>query len=226
MSLSVSTIGDNTSAPFARAETYVPDQLIAGNLKLVTQPVIISSGVLSRGTVLGQVSSYSVEVAKGATNAGNGTVGSISTGPSAKIGAYTLTATSATNFNVTDPEGNALAAATVGTAYASNDINFTITAGATAFSAGDTFSLTVVNAIGTFIESVKMASDGSQTPVAILVDNVDASAGPVATAAYVMGEFNARALIFDPSWTIATLTTALRPYGIFVKTSLSAADPS
>ncbi|KVZ18633.1 hypothetical protein WT88_29580 [Burkholderia stagnalis] len=191
----------------------------------MTQPVIISSGVLSRGTVLGQVSSLNVET-KAGSNAGNGSVGSISLGASPQIGAYVLTAKSATDFGVVDPEGNVLADATVGTAYTSSEINFTITAGATAFAAGDTFTLTVVNAIGTFIESVKTASDGSQTPVAILVDNVDASAGPIATAAYVMGEFNARALIFDPSWTIQTLTTALRPYSIFVKSSLSAADPS
>lgn len=226
MSLSVSTIGDNMSAPFARAETYVPDQLIAGNLKLVTQPVVISSGTLARGTVLGQVSSYGVEVTKGASNVGNGTIGSISLGASPLIGTYVLTAKSSTVFGVVNPEGTALADATVGTAYSGSEINFTLTAGSTGFSAGDTFSLEVVDAIGTFVECVKTASDGSQTPVAILVDNVDASAGPVATAAYVMGEFNARALIFDPSWTIQTLTTALRPSGIFVKSSLSAADPS
>ncbi|SIT50446.1 conserved hypothetical protein [Paraburkholderia piptadeniae] len=225
MSLNISTIGDNSAQPFMRAETYVPDQLIAGNLKLVTQPVIIASGTLSRGTVIGQVSSLNVETKAGA-NAGNGAVGSISLGASPLNGAYVLTAKSATDFGVVDPEGNALADATVGTAYTSAELNFTITAGGTAFSAGDSFTLTVVDAVGTFKESVKTASDGSQTPVGVLVDNVDASAGAVEGAAYVMGEFNARALIYDASWSIPTLTTALRPYGIFVKSSVSAADPS
>lgn len=224
MSLSISTFGDNTATPFARAEVYVPDQLIAGNLKLVTQAVIIGAGALKRGTVLGQVNSLNVETKKG-TNAGNGTVGAISLGASSQIGNYVLTAKSATGFGVVDPEGNALADATVGTAYTSAEINFTITAGGTAFAAGDSFTLAVVNAIGTFIESVKTATDGSQTPVAVLVDDVDASAGAVAGDAYFMGEFNARALIYDASWTIQTLRAAIRP-GIFIKSSVSAADPS
>ncbi len=226
MSLSVSTTGDNASAPFVRAETYVPDQLIAGNLKLVTQPIVIASGVLPRGTVLGQVTNFSIEIVAAQTNAGNGGVGSASVGATAKIGTYTLTAKAANDFAVVDPEGNALPDATPGTPYTSSDINFTITAGGTAFAAGDVFTLTVVDSVGNFVKCVKTASDGSQVPSAILVDSVDASAGPVATSAYVMGEFNARAIVFDPSWTVPTLTTAMRPYGIHIKHSLSAADPS
>ncbi|CAB3779380.1 hypothetical protein LMG28688_00823 [Paraburkholderia caffeinitolerans] len=226
MSLSIISTGDNSAQPFVRAETYVPDQLIAGNLKLVTQPVVISAGTLARGTVLGQVTSYGTIATKGAANVGNGTLGAISLGATPLIGNYTLTAKTATDFGVVDPEGNVLPDATVGTPYTGSAINFTLTAGGTAFSAGDAFTLAVVDAIGTFVECVKTASDGSQTPVGVLVDYADASAGPVTSAAYVMGEFNARALIYDPSWTISTLVTALRPYGIFVKSSVSAADPS
>lgn len=226
MSLSISTFGDNTSAPFARAEAYIPDQLVAGRFNLVTQPIYLASGTLKRGTVLGQLTSYSVLTAAG-TNAGNGTIGSVSPGSAAKLGVYTLTATAATLFEVTDPEGNILAAeATVGTAYASADINFTLTVGATAFVAGDSFKVTVENSIGNFIECVKTATDGSQVPAAILADDADASLGPVGTLAYVAGEFNARALIFDVSWTIPTVRTALRSLSMFVKSSVSAADPS
>ena len=90
---------------------------------------------------------------------------------------------------------------------------------------GDSFTLTVIDSIGNFIESVKTASDGSQTPVAILADYADATNGPVSTGAYVMGEFNANAISYDSSWTPELLTTALRPYGIFLKGSVSAADP-
>lgn len=226
MTLNVSIIGDNTAQPFVRAETYIPDQLIAGNLKLVTEQIIIASGTYKRGTVLGQVSTLNVETVATSTNTGNGSVGSISVEDAAPLGAYTLTATAATTFSVTDPEGTALAEATVGTAYTSDDLNFTITAGATAFVAGDSFTLTVVDAIGTFTECVKTATDGSQTPVAVLVDDVDASAAPVEGSGYMMGEFNARALIYDASWTLPALRAALRPYSIFIKSSVSAADPS
>lgn len=223
MALSVTTIGDNPFQPGISAETYVPDQLIAGGLKLVTQPIVVSAGTLVRGTVLGQVTSYSVLSAAG-TNTGNGTIGSVSAGTGANIGAYVLKATSATNWTVTTPEGASLAAATTGSAYSNSGIAFTITAGGTAFVAGDTFTLTVVDSIGNFIACVKTASDGSQTPVAILADYADASSAPVRTGAYVLGEFNINALTYDASWTPELLTTAMRPYGLYLKTVVSAAD--
>lgn len=225
MTLTVNTIGDNPQQPGIYAETYVPDQLIAGNLKIVSQPAVLNAGKLPRGSVLGQVSSSSVVSSHG-TNTGNGTVGTLSTGAGSKVGAYALAATSATVFSVTDPEGNALPNATVGTAYSQQGINFTLTAGGTAFVAGDSFTLTVEDAVGTYILSVKTASDGSQTPSAILADDADATGGPVTVGVYVMAEVNARALNYDASWTIPTLTAALRPNTIFVKSSVSAADPS
>jgi hypothetical protein len=225
MTLNVNTIGDNPQQPGIYAETYIPDQLVAGNLKIVSQPIILAAGALKRGAVLGAVSSIDV-IATPGTNAGNGTIGSISATTGSKQGSYVLTATGATTFTVVDPEGTSLPNATVGTAYSQQGIGFTLTAGGTAFSAGDKFTLDVVDAVGTYKLSVKSASDGSQTPVAILADDADASAGPVTTGAYLMMEANANALHFDASWDIPSLTTALRPYGIFVKSSVSAADPS
>lgn len=225
MALSVTTYGDNAFAPGITAETYVPDQLIAGNLKLVTQPATLASGTLKRGAVLGQTTDWSIISAAG-TNTGNGTIGSISATTGVKIGTYHLVATSATTWTVTDPEGTALPNATTGTAYAQSGINFTITAGGTAFAAGDTFTLNVLDSIGSFILSVKTASDGSQTPTAILVDDADASGGPVTVGVYLMGEFNVNAVSYDTSWTPETLTAAMRPYSIFLKNSVVAADPS
>ncbi|GAB7525330.1 head decoration protein [Paraburkholderia sp. 2C] len=225
MTLNVNTIGDNPQQPGIYAETYIPDQLIAGNLKIVSQPIILAAGALPRGSVLGAVSSLDVISTPG-TNTGNGTIGSISASTGSKQGAYVLTATGATTFTVVDPEGNSLPNATVGTAYSQQGIGFTLTAGGTAFAAGDKFTLNVVDAVGTYKLSVKSASDGSQTPVAILADDADASAGPVTAGAYLMAEVNANSLHFDASWDIPSLTTALRPYSIFVKSSVSAADPS
>ncbi|WP_433693223.1 head decoration protein [Paraburkholderia phenoliruptrix] len=225
MTLNVNSIGDNPQQPGIYAETYIPDQLIAGNLKIVSQPIVLGAGKLPRGSVLGMISSSSVEVAAG-TNTGNGTVGATSTGAGVKLGAYALKATGANTFTVTDPEGNTLPNATVGTAYSNGGLNFTITAGGTAFVANDSFALTVPDSAGTYILSVKTASDGSQTPVAILADAADATAGPVTTGAYLMAEVNGNALNYDASWNLTTLTAALRPYSIFVKSSVSAADPS
>lgn len=225
MTLPVNTIGDNPQQPGIQAETYIPDQLIAGALQIVSQPIILASGTLPRGSVLGMVSSLNAIAEPGASNTGNGTIGGVSAN-GALAGAYVLTATAATTFSVTDPEGNVLPPATVGTAYSQSGIGFTLTAGATAFVAGDTFTIEIEDAVGTYKLSVKTATDGSQVPSAILADYADASAGPVTAGAYVAAEVNARALNFDPSWDIASLRAALRQYTIFVKSSVSAADPT
>lgn len=225
MSLSVTSYGENPQVPSIFAETFIPDQLIAGNLKLVSQPVQLMAGNLARGAVLGQQTTSSIDVTP-STNTGNGTVGSLSLGTTQTFGVFTLKATSATVFSVTDPEGNALPNATVGTPYANAEINFTITAGGTAFVANDSFTLNALKATGNFILSVKTASDGSQVPLAILATATNASVTPQMAGAYVMGEFNQNAISFDPSWTLPALQAALRPVGIFLKSSVSAADPS
>lgn len=54
---------------------------------------------------------------------------------------FTLTATSATNFTVVGSVTGALADATVGTPYTSSKIGFTLTAGGTAYVAGDVWTI-------------------------------------------------------------------------------------
>ncbi len=137
MTLTVNPIGDNPMTPGIAAETYQPDQLIAGRFPLVTTNATIASGTLQRGTVLGQVT-----------------------------------------------------------------------------------------ASGDYIESVATAADGSQNPVAILADYADASGGAVIAPIYLTGEFNQDKLVFDASWTVATLQPKLRPLSIFLKSFVSAADPT
>lgn len=55
MTLAISSIGDNGQAPGIGAEVYLPDQLVAGNQKIVTDTVTLASGTLPRGSVLGKV---------------------------------------------------------------------------------------------------------------------------------------------------------------------------
>ncbi len=80
-----------------------------------------------------------------AGNTGNGTIGSITTSNSVAIvpGDYIITLTSSSAFTVTDPLGRALPAGTVGTAYSEEGVGFTLTAGGTAFAAGDGAVLSV-----------------------------------------------------------------------------------
>ena len=125
--------GQNQFAPGMKSSLFLPDQLIAGTLQLVTDSGIITGGTYKRGTVLGMVTA---------------------------TGKYTL--------------------------------------------------------------SVKTATDGSETPVAILVDNVDASTADQNGGLYLMGEFNQSRIIFDNSWAIPALKTALRPLAIFLKDSTQA----
>jgi len=61
---------------------------------------------------------------------------------------WTLTATSATNFEVTGSVSGAQAAATVGVAYDNDFVLFTIIAGDTAFQAGDEFTFDVADGLG------------------------------------------------------------------------------
>lgn len=230
MPLTPSTIGDNPQIPGATAQVYVPDQLIAGPLNLITDTGTLGAGVLARGTILGQqtVGAATATSGKpaGGANIGTATISAITLAAGAQAGAYLITALTATTYSVIAPDGTRLADATAGAAY-SDQIGFTITTGGTAMVAGDGFTVTAAVGSGNYVESVKTATDGSQVPNAILINRTaDASGGPVKVGVYLMGEFNQNAIVFDASWTLAALKAALRPYSIFLKSSVSAADPT
>lgn len=344
MVLPVSQIGDNPWVPGITAETYIPDQLIAGNLKLVSDSVTITGGVdLNRGTVLGRIAestlaysagtafaSGSIAIAStgpangdtvtiggtvvtfltppgswqdeppagnnvyigttnaqtainlaafligstdanlikfkyslnnvtvtltaaqtgtggnsltlatsdstaftlsgadlsgGTANTGNATVGAMSAGAALKAGNYKAVCLTATTAQVYDPNGAELGVATFGTAFSNVQINLTITAGGTACVAGDTFIIAAATGSGSFKKAVASATDGSQTPAAILADFAAASAGDCTGGIYIMGEFNINALTLDPSISVAVAKAAMAPLGIFLKGAVSADDP-
>lgn len=220
--MTVNQFGQNPWHPAAIQDTFIPDQLIAGNLQLVTKTVTIgqAAAVLKRGTVLGRASLKSA-AASAATGTGNGTVGSLSVGSAAEVGVYTLKATAADTFTLTDPTGDAVGTVTVGTAFTSNQLNLKITAGATAFVAGDAFTVTVSAASNAYSLSVRTATDGTQTPTAILADDVDSTAGAVTAGVYLMGQFNQNRITFDDSWTVDDLADALRDKSIFLQDSIT-----
>lgn len=122
--------GQNPFEPGMKSSLFVPDQLVAGTLQLVTDSGIITGGAFKRGTVLG-----------------------------------------------------------------------------------------LVSASGKYTQCVKTAEDGSQVPVAILVDDVDASSSDQTGGLYLMGEFNQNRVTIDASWTIAEMKAALRLLAIFLKDS-------
>ncbi len=89
----------------------------------------------------------SATVASAAKAGGNTGTGTVSAGPTvqaanASNGVYQVRFTDATHFNVVDPNGRQLQPGTTAAAYL-DGIGFTITAGGTAFVAGDGFDVTV-----------------------------------------------------------------------------------
>lgn len=229
----MTAITNNPQRPFAGNDVYTPDQLIAGNLKLVTDNVTIGAGTLVRGTVLGAITiGAATSAAKSGGNTGNGTLTLDVTTPKltgVQVGVYTVRCTAAASnsgtFRVTAPDGNVLGDVAVAATF-SNQIKFVIADGATDFIVGDGFDITVAAGSGNYIQSVKTAVDGSNVPSAILADACDASSTTKNAGVYVMGEFNQNALTYSNSFTLAELKTLMRPLGIFLKTSVSAAAPT
>ncbi len=81
-----------------------------------------------------------------ASNTGNGTIGTLSMLSLGKNGVYTVSFTAATAFNVYDPDGNFIGVGATGVAFnAGTQVQFTITAGGTAFVRGDAFIVTVTS---------------------------------------------------------------------------------
>lgn len=130
----VDIIGDNPCTAGMQSYTYMPDQLIAGDLQLVTDTVDIGgTALLVRGTILGQIT-----------------------------------------------------------------------------------------ATGVYVLSVKTATDGSENPCAVLVDNANPAGSTVRGGVYEMGLFNQNRITFDSSWSVPELKNALRPFSIFLRDSLQA----
>lgn len=78
-----------------------------------------------------------------AGNTGNGTSSAVTAASPAMSGAYALRFDSATGYTVTAPDGTLVGRGTTGVAFNSGGLGFTITAGGTAFVAGDGFTIAV-----------------------------------------------------------------------------------
>ena len=140
---------------------------------------VLSGQSLKPGHVLGKVAVGTATGAAVSGNTGNGTIGTVSAGATAKAGVYQAIciepATDGGTFEVEDPDGVIVGRAVVGTAF-SGPVVFTIADGATDFAAGDRFTITVAAGSGKYKEYDPANTDGSQTTVAILYAAVDATA--------------------------------------------------
>lgn len=240
MTISNTNYGDNAFGPTAFQSTYNPDQLIAGNLKLVTEGAATLTGAaaLTRGTVLGRTNTGSAtSAAKSGGNTGNGTCVPDATNPilsGCKEGIYklvcTVAGTNSATFRLYAPDGSDVKDYSfngAGASFTTDDqIKTVVTDGATDFVVGDEFDITASLSGGKYKKAVKSNTDGSQFPVAILVDDADATAGDVNCGIYLTGEFNVNKMTYDTSYSVEDLKQEFRRIGIFIKSAVSAADPS
>lgn len=153
-----------------RGHRHIDRGLIGGGVKVYP------------GTVLGQqtTGASAAAVALG-TNTGNGTFGTITpVAVPTQIGAYALKFTAATAFTVTAPSG-ATANGSTGVAFSALGIGFTITAGGTAFVAGDGFTITTTAGAGgsnpTAAAAANAGNTGNGTSSAVTTTGVAATAG-------------------------------------------------
>lgn len=133
-----------------------------------------------KGTVLAKKDRAVGTPAYDAGNTGDGTVGSITLGDDAKIGDYTLRCTAesanAGTFEVIDPDGNKLDDATVGVAFTSDQINFTIADGDEDWDVDDVITIPVEAGNGKYQGYDPDAVNGLQRACAILAEAVTVGA--------------------------------------------------
>lgn len=73
-----------------------------------------------------------------------------------------------------------------------------------------------ITATGEFVLSTSAATDGSQTPIAILGEDVDATGGAQSSFAYIAGDFNENAITFGAGHTAASVRDALAARSIYL----------
>lgn len=139
------------------------------------------------GTVLGKtLVSGSAAAVAGASNTGNGTMGTITVSAHARVGQYilriTAASTNAGSFELRNAAGATVGTGNVASAFVGAGLAFTLADGSTDFVVGDTFTITV-----TGTEKYKIlentASDGSAVFAGIYIGGPLGAFGDTAVAA-------------------------------------------
>lgn len=190
------------------SDSYLPVDLILDGKNVQTkEETLITGQNLAEYTVLGRITRGAATSAIVGT--GNGVVGAVTLGVDAIPGVYKLTCiTAAANagvFQVEDPEGHVLPPLTVAVAYTGDHINVTVADGATDFLVGDVINITVAAGSNKVKKCVLTATDGSEVPVGILCNTIDATSADKACAMYVAGDFNEDKLVWDATFSTDTL---------------------
>lgn len=211
-------------APGVATDSYTPDGLVIGCDIKTRHEMLTGAAALTRGTLLGRITLGDASGTK-ASGTGDGTIGAVTLGAEAQVGTYVLTciatASNAGTFSVFAPDGTRLKDLTVGAAYSGPHINLTVADGGADWGSGAVINVVVAAGSGKMKKSLAAAVDGSQVPVAILVDDADASGGDVDVGTYVAGEFNESAITFGSGHTAASVRNALREKGIHLRSVIA-----
>lgn len=157
------------------------------------QITVLAAQSLSPGSVLGKVEADTAPTTgtAGGGNTGNGTMTSVTAGKFVKVGTYTITCvgldTDGGVFSVKGPDGEALPAAAVTTAYTSDQLNFTINDGGTDFAVGDVFTVAVAVGGLQYRAISPAAVDGAAKAAGLSFATYDASASGDRTVSYTSG---------------------------------------
>lgn len=201
---------------------FVPvDLLLPGKDPVFAKATLASGVAYKAGSVLGRITAGAVTQAYSGT--GNGVLTLDATSPKrlgAKAGAYKVTCIAAAanggTFRVEDPDGYVLGDVAVGATF-DDDIKFAIADGATDFVVGDVFTITVAAGSNKLKLAAAAAEDGSAVPMAILLEDVDATGADKNIQVAVEGYFNEESLIFGAGHTADTVRVPLRQAGIHIK---------
>lgn len=172
--------------------------------------VLAGEGKLPPGREVGQVAAAleATSAALGSNPANTGALTLDATTPvlaNAQAGIYqvrcTAAATNSGTFRVTDPTGDVLGDVVVGATFA-NQIKFSIADGATDFSVGNGFNVTVAldtdaAAIGKWRSADPTNTDGSGVAKALLLYPVDATDADAQVVAFVRGPMEVRTAAID-----------------------------
>jgi hypothetical protein len=151
---------------------------------------VLSGQDLPLGAVIGKVkTSCPAAGTPGGSNVGNGTCTGVTAGDQVKLGTYILTciaeAANAGTFEVKDPDDVTLGQATVGVAYTSEQINFTLNDDSEDFDVDDLFTIEVTAGSDKVVKINFAGVDGSEDPHGFVIADYDGSEADVDGVAIV-----------------------------------------
>jgi len=215
------------NAAYTAETAFSVKQILAGGTYTTRKFTTTGVAALVAGTVMGAVlAAASATVTVGTPvsgvggTVGNGTISAFTCDDGAQEGVWNLicTVTGATGkFKVVRPDGTIDGVLTIGTAY-TGGINGTVSDGANDWLVDDIIPVTVAYdwAALEYKKSLAAATDGSQTPRAILAQDVDVTSADKEAIYYETGQIVGSALTLGAGHTVATIREGLRRLGLVI----------